>query len=77
MRSAVDEERCQAVPECRVRIIDCELCKGQLAGLIPLGVSLVSIEAHLGIDLYGGIVTALSLLSALAEVTMYSCLCVD
>ena len=47
------------------------------AGLIPLGVSLVTIAAHIGIDLYGGIVAALSVLSALAEVTMYSCTCVD
>ena len=47
------------------------------AGLIPMGVSLVTIAAHLGIDLYGGIVAALSVLSALAEVTMYSCTCVD
>ena len=47
------------------------------AELLPLGVSLVTIAAHLGIDLYGGIVAALSVLSALLEYGMYSCACVD
>ena len=47
------------------------------ASLVPLGISLVTIAAHLGIDLYGGIVAALSVLSALAEYSMYSCSCVD
>jgi hypothetical protein len=49
-----------------------------IASLLPLGVALVTIAAHIGIDLLGGIVSALSVLSAVIEVTMHApCSCVE
>jgi hypothetical protein len=47
------------------------------AGLLPLALALLTIAAHIGIDLLGGIVAALSVLGALVELSFYSCACCD
>jgi hypothetical protein len=48
-----------------------------IAKLTPLGLSLLTVAAHIGIDLAGGVVAALSVLSALTEVSLFSCTCVE
>ena len=48
-----------------------------VAGLLPMGVALVTISAHIGIDLAGGVIASLTVLSAVLEVTMNSCSCVE
>jgi hypothetical protein len=48
-----------------------------IAGLLPMGIALVTIAAHIGIDLAGGVIASLSVLSAVLEVTMNSCPCVE
>ena len=48
-----------------------------VAALLPLGVAMLTIASHIGIDLAGGVVTALSVASAVLELTLYSCMCVE
>lgn len=47
------------------------------AGFIPLVLGLVTIATHIGIDLAGGVVAALSVLSAITETSFYSCACAE
>ena len=60
------------------RIVQYESSTVQMsAGLIPLALSLLTIAAHIGIDLAGGVVAGLSVLGALLELSYNSCSCGD
>jgi hypothetical protein len=60
------------------RIVQYESSSMQtVAGLLPLALALLMIAAHIGIDLLGGVVATLSVLSALFELSFYSCSCCD
>lgn len=60
------------------RVVEYKMKSLQMAAqLVPLGLVLLTIGAHIGIDLAGGLVASLSALSALAEVSFNSCVCVE